>query len=170
MAGFVVHLAVAEEYIRKHGNIKNHNEFLLGAIKPDLYEDKKVSHYGIKTSKPNLKRYLDENTLDSDLNKGYLLHLVTDYLFYNKYLEFFSKDIYNDYDVTNKELIDKYNVTILDIIKDKVFFKDGDTKVMSIDLAKKVIDEVSELNLEEIINEINNDDPKWKTFKTLEKR
>lgn len=108
MAGFVVHLAVAEEYIRKHGNIKNHNEFLLGAIKPDLYEDKKVSHYGIKTSKPNLKRYLDENTLDSDLNKGYLLHLV--------------------------------------------------------------IDEVSELNLEEIINEINNDDPKWKTFKTLEKR
>ena len=32
MAGFVVHLAVAEEYIRKHGNIKNHNEFLLGAI------------------------------------------------------------------------------------------------------------------------------------------
>ena len=86
MAGFVVHLAVAEEYIRKHGNIKNHNEFLLGAIKPDLYEDKKVSHYGIKTSKPNLKRYLDENTLDSDLNKGYLLHLVTDYLFYNKYM------------------------------------------------------------------------------------
>ena len=113
---------------------------------------------------------MDENTLDSDLNKGYLLHLVTDYLFYNKYLEFFSKDIYNDYDVTNKELIDKYNVTILDTIKDKVFFKDGDTKVMSIDLAKKVIDEVSELNLEEIINEINNDDPKWKTFKTLEKR
>ena len=170
MAGFVVHLAVVEEYIRKHGNIKNHNEFLLGAIKPDLYEDKKASHYGIKTSKPNLKRYLDENTLDSDLNKGYLLHLVTAYLFYNNYLEFFSNDIYNDYDITNKELIDKYNVTILDIIEDKIFFKDGDTKVMSIDLAKKVIDEVSELNLEEIINEINNDDPKWKTFKTLEKR
>ena len=42
--------------------------------------------------------------------------------------------------------------------------------MMSIDLAKKVIDEVSELNLEEIINEINNDDPKWRTFKTLEKR
>ena len=85
-------------------------------------------------------------------------------------MEFFSKDIYNDYDVTNKELIDKYNVIILDIIEDKIFFKDGDTKVMSIDLAKKVIDEVSELNLEEIINEINNDDPKWRTFKTLEKR
>ena len=56
------------------------------------------------------------------------------------------------------------------IIEDKIFFKDGDTKVMNIDLAKMVIDEVSELNLEEIINEINNDDPKWETFKTLEKR
>ena len=170
MAGFVVHLAVAEEYIRKHGNIKNHDEFVFGAIKPDLYKDKNASHYGVKTSEPNLKKYLDENTMNSDLNKGYLLHLITDYLFYNKYLEFFSKDIYNDYDITNKELIDEYNVTILDIIKNQVFFKDGDTKVMSIDLAKKVIDEISELNFKEIINEIYNDDPKWKAFKILEKR
>ena len=58
MAGFVVHLAVAEEYIRKHGNIKNHNEFLLGAIKPDLYEDKKASHYGIKGIFKGMKRIL----------------------------------------------------------------------------------------------------------------
>ena len=170
MAGFVVHLAVAEEYIRKHGNIKNHDEFTFGAIMPDLYENKKASHYGIKTSKPNLKKYLNENKLDSELSKGYLLHLITDYLFYNHYLEFFSKDIYNDYDITNSELINEYNIVIPSIIKSQIFFKEGNTKVMSIDLAKRVINEVSDLELDKVVNEIYSDELKWKKFKTLEKR
>ena len=171
MAGYVIHLAVAEAYKSKHpDDIENYDDFIQGIIFPDSVYDKSITHYGEKSSKVNLREFLKENEINNDYDKGYFLHLVTDYIFYNKFLECFSKDIYNDYDVTNKELIDKYNVTILDTIKDKVFFKDGDTKVMSIDLAKKVIDEVSELNLEEIINEINNDDPKWKTFKTLEKR
>ena len=69
--------------------------------------------------------------------KDIFLHLVTDYLFYNKLLEVTSKDIYNDYDILNSILIEKYNVKILEKIKDKVFFKDGDTKILSKELAEK---------------------------------
>lgn len=44
--------------------------------------------------------------------RGYYLHLKTDFLFYNEYLQYFSKDIYNDYDALNKEIIEKYQLEI----------------------------------------------------------
>ena len=36
--------------------------------------------------------YKLENSVDDDFGKGYFLHLATDYLFYNRFLEYFSKD------------------------------------------------------------------------------
>lgn len=167
MAGFIVHLAVASEYIRKNGGISNYDDFMLGIISPDLATDKSKSHYGIKTSKTNLKAYLDENVADTDYDKGYFLHLLTDYLFYNKYLDNWSNDIYNDYDITNKILTQKYNVIIPEIIKDKIFFKDGITKVMSLNLATKVIDEISELEIYSVIDDINKNENKYLKYKKL---
>lgn len=92
--------------------------------------------------------------------------MITDYLFYNKYLEYFSKDIYNDYDILNKPLIEKYKVIIPDSIADKCFYKDGETKILNLELAQKLIDEISDLDIDEIKEEINNNpsDPKWSTF------
>lgn len=43
MPGFVIHLAIGEEYARKK-DIKDKNQFLMGIISPDLY-DKEKSHF-----------------------------------------------------------------------------------------------------------------------------
>ena len=89
--------------------------------------------------------------------------MITDYLFYNKYLEKFSKDIYNDYDILNKRLIEKYNVVLPVNIQNNVFYKEGETKILTMELAIKIIDEISDLNLNAVEKEIreNSNDEKW---------
>ena len=164
MAGYVIHLAVAEEYLKKHNNIKeDYNEFIKGVIYPDSVTDKSLTHYGIKSSKVILRDFLQENEIKDSYMRGYFLHLVTDYLFYNKYLEKFSKDIYNDYDILNKDLIEKYNIKLPKEILDSVFYKKGQTKILSMELAIKIIDEISDLDLNVIEKEIreNPNDEKW---------
>ena len=55
MAGYVIHLAVGEEYLRIHpGDINDYNEFIEGIIYPDSVTDKSLTHYGEKSSKSNL--------------------------------------------------------------------------------------------------------------------
>lgn len=89
--------------------------------------------------------------------------MITDYLFYNKYLEKFTKDIYNDYDILNKRLIEKYNVVLPENIQNNVFYEDGETKILTMELAIKIIDEISDLNLNAVEKEIrkNPNDEKW---------
>ena len=66
MAGYVIHLAVAEEYLKKHNNIKeNYDEFIEGVIYPDSVTDKSLTHYGSKSSKVILKDFLKKNKLES---------------------------------------------------------------------------------------------------------
>ncbi len=164
MAGYVIHLAVAQEYLRKHSNIKeNYEEFIEGVIYPDSVSDKSLTHYGSKSSKVILKDFLKENKLDDSYKRGYFLHLVTDYLFYNRYLDIFTKDIYNDYDILNKFLIEKYNVKIPRKVENSIFYNEGKTKILTKELAEKVIDEISDLDLDGIEREINEnpDDEKW---------
>lgn len=164
MAGYVIHIAVAQEYLKKHDKInENQKEFIKGVIYPDSVSDKSLTHYGSKSSKVILKDFLRENQTNTSFNRGYFLHLVTDYLFYNKYLEYFSKDIYNDYDILNKPLIKKYNVILPKEIEDKCFYKTGETVLLSLELVEKIIDEISELDLEQIEKEIkeNPNDEKW---------
>ena len=134
MAGYVIHLAVAEAYIKKHPqDIQDYNNFIKGVIAPDNVSDKSITHYGEKSSKANLKNFLEKNKINDDYYKGYFLHLVTDYLFYNKFLEYFSKDIYNDYDILNKSLQQVFNVTIPKSVQNKVFYKDGLTKILNLE-------------------------------------
>lgn len=164
MAGYVIHLAIAEEYLRKHKDIKeDYEEFIKGVIYPDSVTDKSLTHYGIKSSKVILKDFLQDNEINNSYMRGYFLHLITDYLFYNKYLEKFSKDIYNDYDILNKRLIEKYNVVLPVNIQNNVFYKDGETKILTMELAIKIIDEISDLNLNAVEKEIreNSNDEKW---------
>ena len=164
MAGYVIHLAIAEEYLRKHKDIKeDYEEFIKGVIYPDSVTDKSLTHYGIKSSKVILKDFLQDNEINNSYMRGYFLHLITDYLFYNKYLEKFSKDIYNDYDILNKRLIEKYNVVLPENIQNNVFYEDGETKILTLELAIKIIDEISDLNLNAVEKEIrkNPNDEKW---------
>lgn len=156
MPGFVIHIATASEYIKKHQNIKNIDEFINGTVEPDLTtkEDKKRTHYGNSSAEVVLRNYLNENDINTDYNKGYFLHLVTDYIFYNKLLECTSKEIYNDYDILNGYLIEKYKLNIPDKIKKQVYFHEGETKILSKELADKTIKIVSDYKLEDIKNEI----------------
>ena len=65
MPGFVIHLAVAKEYMQKHKDeIKNEEEFMRGILEPDLISDlnknisKGKTHYG-KNGVRKIKSYLD---------------------------------------------------------------------------------------------------------------
>lgn len=168
MAGYIIHLAVAEEYIRKHENeIQNYKDFIKGVIYPDSVSDKSLTHYGIKSSKVNLKNFLKENEVTTNYEKGYFVHLYTDYLFYNKFLNYFSKEIYNDYDILNKALKEKYNIKIPMEIENNIFYKEGKLKILSFDSTVKFIDMVSDYNIEEIKKEILNNKKYWHEYKKL---
>ena len=96
MPGFTIHLAIGEQYIKKHKEeIKNKKEFIKGIIAPDLNEkmtdiekNKSKSHYGKweeYSATTNIEQFLkDKNVnVNEDYWKGYFLHLLTDYYFYN---------------------------------------------------------------------------------------
>ena len=47
MPGYAIHIAIAQEYIKKHPKeVINKEEFLKGTIAPDLESNKNKSHYG----------------------------------------------------------------------------------------------------------------------------
>lgn len=167
MPGYIIHISIAQEYLKKHK--KSFSEaFLLGSIEPDFTTDKSITHYGKSPAYTNLKEYLQQNRVDTDFKKGYFLHLVTDYLFYNYYLEKIEKpQIYDDYDFTNKVLIEKYKIVLPDKIKDKVFFKTGTPKLLTLPLIYKIIDDISNLDLEEIQKEVFENSSKWNFYKNI---
>lgn len=168
MPGFTIHIAVAKQYLNKHKNeIINEEEFLNGTIAPDLDEtmseickDKNKSHYGIWNIFPNITNidvFLNDSSVDinKDYWKGYLLHLLTDFYFYNK--TFFNEclemennngNIYYDYDCLNKDLIERYQITILENIKKYMNFIDGTPKYLDKDKLINFIEKISSLNLD----------------------
>lgn len=57
MAGYVIHIAVAQEYLRKcKKKEENIEKFINGVIYPDSVQDKSLTHYGAKSSKVVLRR------------------------------------------------------------------------------------------------------------------
>ncbi len=171
MAGYVIHLAVAEEFLRIYPNaIVNYEDFIEGIIYPDSVADKSLTHYGPKSSMVNLKDFFYERDIKSDFDKGYFLHLVTDYLFYNKFLSVFSKKlIYDDYDILNKYIKDKFKVKIPEKIKDKVFYKSGETNILNLEETIKFIKETAKYDLNLIKVSVQNNDKNWLEIRTLKK-
>ena len=157
MPGYVIHLSIAKEYMKKHeGLIKDSKIFLKGTIMPDILP-KPNSHYRDDTTKLRLDWYLDENDMSNDYNKGYFLHLLTDFFFYEKYLNNFEwkPDIYDDYDKLNKRLIDDYKVNIPDEISSIVKFKDEPLKILDYNSIKHFIEVVSSIDLDKCIKHKN---------------
>ena len=156
MAGYVIHLAVAEEYLKNTKVKEDYNEFIEGVIAPDDVKDKSETHYGEKSSETKLDEFLKDNKLNTSFNRGYFLHLVTDYIFYNKIFDTYSKDIYNDYDILNSTLIEKYHVKLPERINDKVFFKKGELKLLTLEKVEECIKLSSSMELDDIEKEIKN--------------
>ena len=167
MPGYVIHVAIAQEFLRKNKK-KYSSEFIKGTIAPDMTNKKSETHYGKSPAYTNLKEYLLKNNINTDFNRGFFLHLIADYLFYNKYLDRFEKpQIYDDYDITNKDIIKKYNVIVPNEVKDCISLKNGKLTILTLQLAYQVIDEISSLNLETVKKEVLNDLDKWNTYKKL---
>lgn len=170
MAGYVIHLAVAEEYLRKHkSKTEKYDEFIDGVIYPDSVTDKSETHYGVKSSKSNLYDFLIDKNIDTSFNRGYFLHLLTDYLFYNHYIDTISNDIYNDYDILNKYLIEKYNIIIPEEVKPFVFFKEGELGILSKEIVEKLIEDISNMDIDVVAKEVKIDPEKWTKIRELKR-
>lgn len=169
MPGYVIHLAVAEEYLRKHKDRKeNYDDFIEGVIFPDSVKDKSETHYGRASSESNLYKFLEENSIEESFKRGYFLHLLTDYLFYNRYIDTFSKDVYNDYDLLNKGLIEKYKVVLPKKIKDYVFFKEGNNpKILSEQIVNSVVEDISKMDIDDIAKKVKENPEEWTKIRPL---
>ena len=98
MASLILHEIIGEIYCEKN-NIIDRTNFLSGNIAPDtLPTDKDENHYttthnysiyldAIK-GRVNLTRFCKEDNIDTTYRKGYFLHLVTDYIFYDRGMYF----------------------------------------------------------------------------------
>ena len=174
MPGFTIHLAIANEYAKKNKEkVKNMNEFLEGTIAPDYIfltnQDisKNITHYGkwgdwtTNDQEIYFDKFLEDKKVDlqTDYWKGYFLHLLADYYFGKKYFYEEMKKakenndkFYNDYDCTNKELIEKYNIKIIDKIKKYMSCIEEKPKYLKIDKVNKFIENMANLNLEEQVD------------------
>ena len=150
MAGYVIHLAVGKIYIQNN-EINNLSEFEKGIIAPDMEVDKSKSHYGPYSSKPNLKKYIEMNRNFDEFKEGYFLHLITDYLFYNRFLTRWSSEIYEDYDKLNNVIIKKYGIIVPKEIQDIVNYKKGKPKVLDENRLYRFIDSVGKINIREML-------------------
>ena len=171
MPGFIIHIAVAKKYIEKHKlEIKNEEDFIKGTIAPDMNvnldgpaEDKSKTHYG-KWGKYEVTTYIDQFLNDSNVDiskdfwKGYFLHLLADHYFYNKvFYEEHQKIIenndrfYYDYDCLNKLLIEKYEIQVLDNIKQYMNIYDKKPKYLSESKVINFIEEISNINIQDKI-------------------
>ena len=137
MASFVIHLAIAKEYLEKHKE-NNPIDFEEGNIAPDLATDKILAHYGPITAKPSLYRYLQENPVDNSYNRGYFLHLATDYLFYNNFV------------------IDTYQLKVPEKIKKYMNSQEGTLSLFTKKDLINFISKMSNVNLDVIQQEIKN--------------
>ena len=140
MASIVIHMCVASE-INKKIELKNYNEFLLGAIAPDISRvvgwSRDLSHFIDRRQSiyPNINKFLKKygNKLDNDFMLGYFVHLYTDYLWFKYFIRdikykgiitlldgtkidydenMFRKYVYNDYTNLNVKLLDEYNLDL----------------------------------------------------------
>jgi len=173
MPGFVIHLAIAEEYIKRHKKeIKDINEFKRGVIAPDITDDKYKSHYdNYHKQHVGLLPFLKQTNLDlsTDYGKGYFIHLLSDELFYHstfdkehKYVIKNDLTFYNDYDCLNKRLLKKYrNIKLLDELKKYTKVVNGKPEYLDYKRVKKFIKDISKRTIDEQIAEIKlNGNPK----------
>lgn len=182
MPSFQIHLAIAQRYMEKH-TIEDKDAFMEGSIAPDFVRPKEKSHYTIGTptddliknarNKVNLKRYLAENKVETDYEKGVFLHLLTDKIFFTEFFnedyykqttyQEFCENLYISYNRTNSYIEEKYHLVLkkdmIEKIKDdiekskkekKVILQEG-KNILQLDKIDAFIEKISDINLEEYI-------------------
>lgn len=166
MPGYVIHLAIANEYLKRHENKEDKEEFIKGVIYPDSVKDKSITHYGKNSAHSNLYEFLCKNKIDNSFYRGYFMHLITDYFFYNRLIDYPTKAIYNDYDLLNEFILKKYKFDVPPKIKE-VIKKPKSTKLkyLSEEMITGFIDETAKVDLYEARKDILENKEKWTTFR-----
>lgn len=175
MASYTMHLAIAKEYLKNHNEKEYEKEFYKGTIDVDNVPDKNLTHYSSNIesknvvtkmiSKVNIKKYVEEHTIETSYDRGYFLHLLTDYFFYNNYFNYkdfetltideFDVLLYRDYDYLNKYLINKYEVEIPENINQKYFqIFDEEPKIATYESIDEFIEFMSKLDIYDVYNKI----------------
>ncbi len=131
MPSLDIHIAIARKYLIKYNDVKDELAFIKGNLDPDLAKDRIASHYTKKVikndlseilkNKIGLNEYLSDKNIVDDYEKGYFLHLVTDFIFFNFFLDKdyikttdyfnFKKDLYYSYNIVHNYLINKYDIS-----------------------------------------------------------
>jgi hypothetical protein len=160
MPSLVMYLAIAKIYLEKHSE-ENEEEFMKGILAPDIKRNLKVEkaklHYGEQSShRPDLNRFYQERGLDSSYNRGYFLNLLSDYLFYNKFLQEFSISIFHDFRKMNKRIKEKYKIDLPQELEGRVRFEVGHLSSIEEESVYKFIDSVGQLDLEEYKEQTSN--------------
>ncbi len=192
MPSFNIHLAVAKKYLDKHNDIKNTLDFYKGVVAPDLTDNKDKSHYtaprknneplkGYLMKKVILNRYLQENDILTDYDKGIFLHLITDKIFFTSFFDNesienisykdFCSNLYYSYNISNKYLENKYEISMYDVldedkinnniktnIKNKNVTDDEVINILPLNKLYDFIEKVSDINLEDYKIKVLNDD------------
>ncbi len=173
MPSIIIHLAIGQEYIKKN-KVKNKQEFLKGSIAPDFKEDlktknqeKQESHF---TSLINGKQVIEieklKNSLKIDINsdfgKGYFLHILTDYYFYQKYFKNENEkaikekgSLYEDYNRLNKRLIDYYKIKEIGNFTENTNSSNANPEYLHFDKIKDFIEDMSNLDIDDILENKN---------------
>ena len=185
----MIHLVIADKYC-KLNNIEDSFGFISGSIAPDILNNKDSSHYVEGLSEP--KTYIDAilgrvglvkfcrvNAFDGDYVKGYFMHLLTDYIFYEQYLTKLKKYklleigdynyvrniIYDEFDRLNDYLTTKYSYIDTEILPPQArkVTKLLPDIIMPEDV-EKVMDYCASLDLEKVYKSIKNNDLKIINF------
>ena len=170
MASYAIHLAISELYLKKHSD-ENYEDFITGTIDVDDAEDRIKSHYTGDTDKSNLKRFLTQkvllgdyvkaNSIGTSYDRGYFLHLLTDYYFYNSYFDEawinsteypeFKRILYHDYHILNGYWTPKYNLKYPSRLKQSDYSaEEGVTEVLTPESIDQFIAFMSEIDLDKI--------------------
>ena len=119
MPSMSAHMSIAKRVSDKL-NINDSN-FIKGNLLPDLYDNKQKSHYKIKGKKymiPNIDEVINIFDLKDKTYLGYLTHLLLDKYYLEEYLMnididvFKDGNIYDDYDILNKDIIKHFDLDI----------------------------------------------------------
>ena len=153
MPGYVIHLATAYVHLRTQCDVRDAGAFLRGVIAPDQLLPKTESHFGDDTANPGLDLFADTHDMRDDYQRGYFLHLLADYLFYNRFLSDFvwSPAVYDDYDRLNARLVEAYGVAVPEEVRGTVGFRDDDLEVFRFDRICGFIDTVGAIDLDELL-------------------
>lgn len=168
MASAIMHLCIAKKV---NQTLKlNEKEFYLGAIAPDISKQigasRNISHFTESSNDfPNLNLFLRKyrSDLSSPFTLGYFLHLYSDYIWEDLYVNYvyknaclktkdgskimiseqeFSRLLYSDYTTLNEALIDTY---LLDL---SVFYEE-------VDIPKSEIDEIPLNKLQVLVDKLS---------------